>query len=191
MKEYLKECLKLFLIFARIGAFTFGGGYAMLPLLQKEVVEKQNWATEEELMDYFAIGQCTPGVIAVNTATFIGFKRRGILGAISATLGVITPSIIIILALAAFFTHFADNPIVKHAFNGIRVAVCTIVAVSIFKLAKKGIVDWITLLLFIAAFCVMLFLHVSSICIVVGAAFVGIIARILTRNLKAKGGDTK
>ena len=183
MKEYLKECLKLFLIFARIGAFTFGGGYAMLPLLQKEVVEKQNWATEEELMDYFAIGQCTPGVIAVNTATFIGFKRRGILGAISAT--------IIILALAAFFTHFADNPIVKHAFNGIRVAVCAIVAVSIFKLAKKGIVDWITLLLFIAAFCVMLFLHVSSIYIVVGAAFVGIIARILTRNLKAKGGDTK
>lgn len=187
----MKQCLKLFLTFARIGAFTFGGGYAMLPLLQKEVVEKQHWATEEELMDYYAIGQCTPGVIAVNTATFIGFKQKGIPGAISATLGVIAPSIVIILALAAFFTHFADNPIVKHAFNGIRVAVCAIVAVSIFKLARKGIVDWITLLLFLAAFCAMVFLKISSIYIVVAAALIGIIARILTRNLKAKGGNSQ
>ncbi|MDD5953059.1 MAG: chromate transporter [Oscillospiraceae bacterium] len=183
-----KEYFTLFLTFARIGAFTFGGGYAMLPLLQREVVEKKGWATEEELMDYYAIGQCTPGVIAVNTSTFIGFKQKGILGAIFATLGMITPSLIIILALAAFFNHFADLPIIQHAFNGIRVAVCATVVVSIYKLARKGIVDIVTVVLFLAAFCVMVFLHVSSIYIVVGAALIGILARILQRNLKAKGG---
>jgi chromate transporter len=176
----------LFLTFVRIGAFTFGGGYAMLPLLQKEVVEKRHWATEEELMDYFAIGQCTPGVIAVNTATFIGFKKKGILGAIAATLGVIAPSIVIILILAAFFNHFADYPIVQHAFNGIRIAVCATVAVSIFKLAKKGIVDWITLLILIAAFCATFFLGISSIYIVVGAALLGIVVRIFQRNYKKR-----
>ena len=92
----MKELFKLFLTFAKVGCFTFGGGYAMLPLLQKEVVEKNNWATEEELMDYFAIGQCTPGIIAVNTSTFIGYKRKGIIGGIAATLGMVFPSIIII-----------------------------------------------------------------------------------------------
>lgn len=184
----MKLCLTLFFTFARIGLFTFGGGYAMLPLLQKEVVEKKGWATEEELMDYFAIGQCTPGVIAVNTATFIGFKKKGILGAIFATLGVIAPSIIIILMLAAFFSHFADNPIVQHAFNGIRIAVCAIVAVSIYKLVRKGVTDIITILLFLTAFCTMVFLNISSIYIVIGAAFVGIIARIIQRNIKAKRG---
>lgn len=186
----MKLCLSLFLIFARIGAFTFGGGYAMLPLLQKEIVEKRNWATEEELMDYFAIGQCTPGVIAVNTATFIGFKKKKTPGAIFATLGVISPSIVIILILAAFLNHFADYPVVQHAFNGVRIAVCATVVVSIYKLARKGIVDIITLLILIAAFCAMVFLNISSIYIVMGAAVLGILIRILQRNLKAKGGKS-
>ncbi len=186
----MKLCLTLFLTFARIGAFTFGGGYAMLPLLQKEVVEKRGWATEEELMDYYAIGQCTPGVIAVNTATFIGFKKRKIPGAIAATLGVIAPSIIIILVLAAFFNHFADYAVVQHAFNGVRIAVCATVAVSIYKLARKGIVDLITVLILIAAFCAMVFLNISSIYIIVGAAIVGIVARIIQRNWKAKRGKS-
>ena len=184
----MKLCLQLFLVFARIGAFTFGGGYAMLPLLQKEVVEKRGWATEEELMDYYAIGQCTPGVIAVNTATFIGFKKKSIPGAICATLGVISPSIIIILILAVFLNQFAEYEIVKHAFNGIRIAVCAIVAVSIFKLAKKGLVDVVTVGILIAAFCASFFFRISSIFIVIGAAAVGIIARILLRNLKARRG---
>ena len=93
--------IHLFMAFARIGAFTFGGGYAMLPMLQKEVVEKYHWATEDEIMDYYAIGQCTPGIIAVNTATFVGYKTAGIPGADLATLGMITPSIIIITVIAA------------------------------------------------------------------------------------------
>ena len=104
----MKEYLKLFFTFAKIGCFTFGGGYAMLPLLQREIVEKNSWAEEEELMDYFAIGQCTPGIIAVNTATFIGYKRKGIIGGIFATLGLIFPSLVIITIIAAFIRSFAD-----------------------------------------------------------------------------------
>ena len=121
----MKEFVNLFMAFFRIGAFTFGGGYAMLPMLQKEVVEKYHWATEDEIMDYFAIGQCTPGIIAVNTATFVGYKTRGIIGGIIATLSIITPSLIIITLIAAFLQNFADLAIVKYAFNGIRACVCS------------------------------------------------------------------
>ena len=115
--------LDLYLTFARIGVCTFGGGYAMLPILQREVVENRHWATEDELMDYYAIGQCTPGVIAVNTSTFIGYKTHGILGGIAATAGMITPSLIIITIIAAFIQQFAHLAVVQHAFAGIRIAV--------------------------------------------------------------------
>lgn len=119
----MKKCWKLFWVFAQIGITTFGGGYAMLSILQREVVEKRHWATEEELMDDYAIGQCTPGVIAINTATFIGYKLYGITGGIIATLGVIFPSLLIITSIAAFLLNFADLAIVKHAFDGIRACV--------------------------------------------------------------------
>ena len=141
--------LDLFLTFARIGGLTFGGGYAMLPILQREVAENKKWTTEEELMDYYAIGQCTPGVIAVNVATFIGYKIAGIIGGIIATLGVITPSVIIITLIAAFLTNFADLPIAIHAFNGVRVCVCVLILNAIIKLGKKSIVDKLTLSIFI------------------------------------------
>ena len=110
----MKELADLFLSFCRIGGFTFGGGYAMLPMIQKEIVEQRKWATEEEVMDYFAIGQCTPGVIAVNTATFIGYKRKGVLGGIVATAGVIFPSIIIVTIIAAFLNNFAEIAVLKN-----------------------------------------------------------------------------
>lgn len=116
----MKELLDMFLTFARIGGFTFGGGYAMLPMLQKEVVNGRHWATDEELMDYYAIGQCTPGIIAVNTATFVGYKNRGIPGAIAATLGVIAPSLVIIMIIAAFISNFIELSFVSSAFAGIR-----------------------------------------------------------------------
>ena len=101
----MKELLKMFLAFAKIGAVTFGGGYAMLPILQRDIVNKHGWATDDELMDYFAIGQCTPGIIAVNTATFIGYKNKGILGGIFATLGVVSPSVLIlsIIPIVVFY----------------------------------------------------------------------------------------
>lgn len=147
--------LDLFLTFAKVGVCTFGGGYAMLPILQREVVEKKGWATEEELTDYFAIGQCTPGIIAVNTATFIGHKYKGIAGGILATLGVVFPSLIIITIIAAFLQNFASYPVVAHALAGINAAVVALIAVSVFKLGKstlKGkIAPWIFIVVLVLA----------------------------------------
>lgn len=141
--------LDLFLTFAKVGVCTFGGGYAMLPILQREVVEKKGWATEEELTDYFAIGQCTPGIIAVNTATFIGHKYKGIAGGILATLGVVFPSLIIITIIAAFLQNFASYPVVAHALAGINAAVVALIAVSVFKLGKSTLKDKIAPWIFI------------------------------------------
>lgn len=145
----MNKYLDLFLTFARIGGLTFGGGYAMLPMLQKEVVEKRGWATEEELMDYYALGQCTPGIIAVNTATFVGQNTAGNLGGIIATLGVVFPSLIIITLIAMFLQNFADLAIVQNAFAGIRVCVCVLVFNAVVKLWKKAVVDAKTLILFL------------------------------------------
>ena len=137
----LKDLWELFYTFAKVGVMTFGGGYAMLPLLQREVVEKKGWATDEELTDYFAIGQCTPGVIAVNTATFIGQKHRGVAGGIVATLGVVFPSLIIISALAKVITAYAHLSWVQHAFAGIRVCVCVLIFNAVLKLVKSAMKD--------------------------------------------------
>ena len=131
----------LFLTFFKMGAVTFGGGYAMLPILQREVAENKKWSTEEELMDYFAIGQCTPGMIAVNVATFVGYKQKGFSGGLAATLGVITPSMLIITAIAIFLSSFAANPFVIHAFAGIRVCVCVLIFNAVVKLWKKSVID--------------------------------------------------
>ena len=130
----MKVLIDLFVTFAKMGAVTFGGGYAMLPILQKTVVEDKKWATDEELLDYYAIGQCTPGIIAVNTATFIGYKTKGIIGGIVATLGLIFPSIVIIAIIAAFLKNFASLAVVQHAFSGIRVCVGVLVLNAVFKL---------------------------------------------------------
>ena len=141
--------LDMFLTFAKVGVMTFGGGYAMLPILQREVVDNKGWATEEELMDYFAIGQCTPGVIAVNTATFIGQKNKGMLGGIFATLGVIFPSLLIISALAGVIEAFSHIGWVQNAFGGIRVCVCVLILNAVVKLMKKAVVDKATLVIFL------------------------------------------
>lgn len=138
----------LFLTFAKIGVCTFGGGYAMLPILQRELVEKRGWATEEQLSDYFAIGQCTPGIIAVNTATFVGHSRRGRTGGVAATLGLVFPSLVIIMLIAAFLQNFAHLPVVIHAFNGVRACVCALILSSVLKLRKNTVVDRPTAVLF-------------------------------------------
>ncbi|MBR1572331.1 MAG: chromate transporter [Lachnospiraceae bacterium] len=131
--------LDLFLTFARIGGFTFGGGYAMLPMIVKECVDKKGWATEDEIMDYFAIGQCTPGVIAVNTATFVGSKMAGPLGGVAATIGVISPCWVIITIIALFIRNFAQYEVVQHALAGITVAVLALVLNAVLKLGKKSV----------------------------------------------------
>ena len=136
--------IDLFLTFARIGVCTFGGGYAMLPILQRELVENKKWATEEELADYYAVGQCTPGVIAVNTATFVGRSRAGIAGGVFATLGVVFPSAVIIMVIAAFLQNFMDLEFVVHAFNGVRSGVVALILSSVIKLFKNAVMDWPT-----------------------------------------------
>ena len=169
----MKEFLELFLTFAKVGVMTFGGGMAMLPILQREVVENKGWATDEELTDYFAIGQCTPGVIAVNTATFIGCKEKGSLGAAIATLGVICPSIIIILIIAAILTNFASLPAVGYAFNGIRVAVAVLILNAVIKLIRSNLKQPVSILICVLAFAVSLF-SLSPVIIVLSAGAVGI-----------------
>ncbi len=175
----MKELLDLFLTFARIGGLTFGGGYAMLPMLQREVVEKRGWTTEEELMDYYAIGQCTPGIIAVNTATFIGSKVRGTVGGIFATLGVVFPSLVIISVIAAFISNFADLAAVKDAFAGIRVCVFVLILNAVVKLGKASVKDAVTLCIFLAVLAASVLLDLSPIIFVVCAAIAGIAAKVL------------
>lgn len=169
--------LDMFLTFAKVGVMTFGGGYAMLPILQREVVENKGWASEEELMDYFAIGQCTPGVIAVNTATFIGQKYKGVLGGIIATLGVIFPSLIIISLLAGVIEAFSHLTVVQHAFGGIRVCVCVLILNAVVKLYKKAVVDRATLVIFLLVALGSYFLPISPVVFVVVTALAGIILK--------------
>lgn len=140
---------ELFWTFAKIGVCTFGGGYAMLPILQREMVEKRNWTTEAEMSDYFAIGQCTPGIIAVNTATFVGHKLKGPVGGVVATLGLVFPCLVIIMLIAAFLQNFAQLPVVIHAFNGVRACVCALILSSVLKLRKSTVVDVPTVIIFV------------------------------------------
>ena len=175
----MKTYLDLFFSFAKVGVMTFGGGYAMLPILQREIVDKKGWATEEELMDYFAIGQCTPGIIAVNTATFIGKKTKGVLGGIIATLGIVFPSLIIISLLAGVIEAFSHIEWVQNAFGGIRICVCVLIANGVVKLYKKAVVDKWTLALFILVTLGSYFLPISPVIFVVASAIIGLLIKEL------------
>ena len=181
----------LFLTFAKVGVMTFGGGYAMLPILQREVVEKKGWATEDQLSDYFAVGQCTPGIIAVNVATFVGNSTAGIPGGILATLGVAFPSVVIITLLSSLILAFSANPYVINAFAGIRVCVCVLIFNAVLKLAKSairgglgakkekekrfGLAQICALCIFLAVAFVMLLLKPNPVLCVVAAALIGIL----------------
>ena len=180
----MKELWDLFLAFARIGGFTFGGGYAMLPMLQKEVVEKHKWVTEDEVLDYFAIGQCTPGIIMVNTATFIGYKQKGIAGAIAATIGSVFPSVCIVMLISAVLQNFAEFPVVQHAFAGIRVVVCVLIFQATTGMWKKSVKDKLGILLVAAAFIASVWLDVTPVCIVIAAAVIGIVVSLKREGAK-------
>lgn len=178
----MKTLLDLFITFAKVGGLTFGGGYAMLPLLQREVVEKRDWATEEELMDYYAIGQCTPGVIAVNTATFVGQKIKGTWGGIIATLGVVFPSMVIITIISAFIRNFSDLAIVRNAFAGIRVCVCVLIFNAIIKLWKGAVTDRAGLVIFGVVFLGSVLTDLSPVIFVPLAAAAGILIQLWRRK---------
>ena len=175
---------QLFLTFAKVGVMTFGGGMAMLPILQREVVEDKGWATDEELVDYFAIGQCTPGIIAVNTATFVGQKQAGILGGIAATLGIVFPSLVIITALAGVINNFSHLAWVQHAFAGIRVCVCVLIFNAVVKLLKGSVKDWPAALIFAAVLAAALLTDLSPVIFVAGAAALGIVIQNFIRRAK-------
>lgn len=174
---------ELFITFAKIGVMTFGGGMAMLPILEREIVQSKQWATEEELVDYYAIGQCTPGIIAVNTATFIGQKKRGALGGIVATLGVVFPSLVIITVLAGLITNFSHLAWVQNAFAGIQVCVCVLIFNAVAKLLQKSVVDKRTAVIFVLVMAGSMLLSVSPVWFVLIAALSGIVLK----NLEGRG----
>ncbi|MBQ6248961.1 MAG: chromate transporter [Oscillospiraceae bacterium] len=180
----MRELWNLFITFAKVGVMTFGGGMAMLPILQREVVQNRGWATDEELTDYFAIGQCTPGIIAVNTATFIGQKQRGVLGGIVATLGMVFPSLVIITALAGLITNFAHVAWVQHAFAGIRVVVCVLIFNAVLKLWKSAVHDVWGALLFAAVLAATLLTDLSPVVYVLLSAVAGIVIQSLQEGRK-------
>lgn len=171
----MKDLLELYMAFFRIGGLTFGGGLAMLPMLKHELVEKKGWVKDEELIDYYAIGQCTPGIIAVNVSTFVGYRKKGIPGAIFSTLGMVSPSLIIVSILAIFLEQFMNNPVFAHAIGGIKVVVCALLLNTVITMSKKTIKNIITGIVCVIAFVLAMFTPIPTVLIVVFAACFGII----------------
>ena len=170
----MNELLDLYWTFVKIGCVTFGGGYAMLPILEEELANKRNWTNLDELRDYFSIGQCTPGIIAVNTATLIGLEQKGTLGGIVATLGVVAPSVLIITIIALFLRSFAHLPVVAHAFAGIRACVCVLILNAVLKIWKTTVIDLPTAVIFAAVFLLSVLLGLSPALLVVVAGLIGL-----------------
>ena len=174
-----KKLLNLYWIFVKMGAVCFGGGYAMLPILERELVLKRGWVTKEEIIDYYALGQCTPGVIAVNTSTFVGNKLAGNFGVIIATLGFITPSIVIITIIGTLLENFAHIEIVQNAFSGIRICVCVLIINATVNLWKTAITDKFGLVMFVIVLVLSSFLNISPIFFVLGSGFLGFLFKTL------------
>ena len=183
----MNELLDLYITFARIGCVTFGGGYAMLPILERELVDKRHWTTMDDLRDYFSIGQCTPGIIALNVSTFIGEKKKGIPGALCATTGFLTGPVTTILIIAAFLTNFAEQPIVQHAFAGIRVCVCVLIVQAVLRLWKSSVVDAFSLFLYLLIFVLNAFsgvlpVKIPAAVLVIIAGVIGVVVSARRRN---------
>ena len=183
IKGGLMRYVQLFAAFFKIGLFTFGGGMSMLPMLQRELVESKKWLTEEEILNYFAIGQCTPGIIAVNVATFCGYKRAGLSGAIVSTIGIVCPSWIVITLIAGSISRFSDIVWIQRAMKGVYVAVAALLARAVFTFGKKIITDFVTAGIAAGAFLAMSVWNVSGILIVLVAGIIGFCAQII-RNGK-------
>lgn len=179
---------ELYLTFFRIGGLTFGGGLTMLPMLKHELVAKKGWVSEDELLDCYAIGQCTPGVIAVNTATFVGYKREGIPGGIAATLGMISPSVVLITLIASFFQAFVENAYFQHAIMGVKGVVCALMLNTVITLARKSLVNLMSVLVCGAALVLALFTPVPTVMIVVLAGLSGAAAELWRRRDPGEGG---
>lgn len=171
----INNIIKLYLSFAKIGTFTFGGGLAMMPMMQKELIEKKGWITEDELIDYYAVGQSTPGIVAINVATFVGYKIGGVLGGIFATLGVVTPSLVIIMILAGAISSISDYPIVQKALQGINVSVAALLTYTVVNLGKKSIKNIWNLVFAIIAFILVFIFKAPTVVIILSSLVVGVL----------------
>lgn len=188
----MRDLLDLYWTFVKIGCVTFGGGYAMLPILERELVTKQSWTTMDDLRDYFSIGQCTPGIIALNVSTFIGEKRHGVIGALAATIGFLSGPIVIILIIAAFLQNFAQLEIIQHAFAGIRVCVCVLIVQAVLRLWKSSVVDAFALILYLIVFVLnafsgLLSVKIPAAVLVLLAGAAGIAASLIKNGRKNEG----
>jgi chromate transporter len=171
----LKGCLEVFLTFLKIGCVTFGGGYAMIPVVERELIKKHGWVTMDEVMDYYTIAQITPGIIAVNLSTFVGYKRKGPLGGFLATVGFVLPGVSLITIAAMFIRNFTGIPVVQHAFAGIRIAVAALILETVIKMVKGVFKDAVALILYIAAFVLSVLWKISPVLLILGAGAVGLI----------------
>ena len=188
-KNILKTLCDLYSVFFKIGAFTFGGGIAMLPILQRELVDKRKWMEDGELVDYFAIGQSTPGIIAVNVATFCGHKLAGTIGGVVATIGIISPSIIIISLFAYFIDSINQIPWIKKAMRGINAAVAANMTYAVINLGKKNIKTAIGAFLFIASFVCVFFFKINAVFLIFASALTGVL--IYLCSAKKSGGENE
>lgn len=190
-RGYLRSLLELYLAFVKIGAFTFGGGLAMMPIMQRELIEKRGWLTEEELIDYFAIGQSTPGIIAVNVATFVGYKRLGWFGGIIGTIGVVTPSWVIIMLLAGVISSVDKYPLAQKALRGINVAVAALLTSVIVKFSKKTIKTIWNAVFMLLAFALIYFLKVQSVWIIIASLIIGSLLTLYRQKKAEKAKETE
>jgi chromate transporter len=180
----LYSLAKLFWVFFKVGSFTFGGGYAMLPLIQKEVVEKQKWVNEEEIVDIFAISQSAPGVIAVNSSLFIGNKVAKVPGAIAAAFGVILPAFVSIILILAALLSFQNNIYVQKGLKGIQAASVGLILIAAIKLGKTVLHDKLGWTIALVSFIMIIFLNINAAWAVVGGAIAGYLTYLLKRSKK-------
>ena len=178
----MKQLWSLFAVFFKIGLFTFGGGYAMLPLLQDELVRKRKWTTDEELMDYYSIGQCTPGIISINVATFIGYKQKGKIGGCISTLGIVMPSLIVIMLIAGVLGRYMHNPYLGYAFAGIRIAVTALILDTLLGLWKKGVHDIKGIGIFTVSVILLWMFNLSAVWIVLLASVSGLLCHFYKKK---------
>lgn len=190
IKDNLREYFSLFIAFFKIGSITFGGGLAMLPIMEKELAENRNWTTKEELLDYYAIGQSTPGIIAVNVATFVGYNRKGILGGIVATAGVVVPSIIIISILAECISSLSQIEWMQKALAGINVAVTALLTKTVWQFSRRSIKNFFSFIIFAAAFCAIYFFNVNTVLVIATGGILGILLNFVLCNPNKKKSNT-
>ena len=186
MKENFRKALKLFIVFFKIGAFTFGGGYAMVPIIQSEVAEKRGWIKNEDILDILAISESTPGPIAINSATFVGYQVAGVFGSVMATLGVVLPSLIIISVVSYFFKQFLEFKIVKYAFMGIRAGVLALIVKAAKNMMKACPKNWVAYVILALAFILTAVFDVNVFVVIIGSAVAGLISSLVMSKRKGE-----